>query len=106
MCGLVVGCAVNSPNTGTPNGTLSGQALEYGGPLVNGTQAATGIPGHGILITIERGGRSVASSTTASDGRFSFSLPAGMYKITGCIPVTGDVHAGQQAVQDLSCPIK
>jgi hypothetical protein len=106
MCALLAGCTANSRNTDSTDGTLSGQALQYGGPLINGTRASTGIPGQGLLITIEKDGQFVASSRTGPDGDFSFNLPAGTYKITGCAEATVDVRAGQATVQNLTCPIK
>jgi len=90
----------------TQTGTLSGRALQYGGPLnpTTGKQALNGTPGGGIVVSVVTPGHT-ASATTGPDGEFSFQLHPGRYTVTGCVTTTVQVHAGQHLVHDLVCPV-
>lgn len=90
----------------TQTGTLSGRALQYGGPAPNGRQALNGTPGGGIVVSAITAAGGIASSmTTGPDGEFSFELHPGQYTVTGCVTTTVQIHAGKHLVHDLVCPV-
>jgi len=103
----LAGCSSSGHHAPKPpaSGTLSGHAREYGGPLVNGTPAANGVPYPDIVVTAEKSGVPVATATTGPDGDFSFTLAAGTYTITGCQSVVARVLAAKNTVQDIACPV-
>jgi len=91
-----------------PTATLSGRALQYGGPLnpITGKQALNGTPVSDIVVSVVTAdGRTTSSMTTGPDGAFSFELHPGIYTVTGCLTTTVQIHAGQHLRHDLVCPV-
>ena len=88
-------------------GTLTGRALMYGGPATtSGKQALNGEPGQGVVVSVVGvDGRTIASSTTRTDGKFTFQLAPGRYTVTGCATTTVQIAAGKATVRDLTCPV-
>ncbi|MDI6097027.1 hypothetical protein QLQ12_00200 [Actinoplanes sp. NEAU-A12] len=68
---------VREPLTNAPGATVSGTLRQVGGPM--GTQP------HGVAGTVhfQAVDGSVLSAEVAGDGRFSLSIPAGRYRVTG-----------------------
>ena len=94
-----------APTAGA-DGTVTGVARVYGGPMMsNGSMAANGNPGQGIKVTAVRQEKVVASTVTGADGGFHFSLPPGSYVIRGCDDVTIAVATGAVTQADLSCQV-
>jgi len=93
-------------STAPADGTVSGVARMYGGPMMpDGHMAANGNPGQSITVTAVRQGKDVASMVTGADGKFHFVLLPGSYVIRGCTDVTITVAAGSRTQEDLSCPV-
>jgi hypothetical protein len=86
-------------------GTLTGRALLYGGPVTSsGKQALNGEPGQDIVVSVVGvDGRTIASSTTRADGKFTFQLRPGHYSVTGCATATVQIEADKETVHDLTC---
>jgi hypothetical protein len=104
---LLSGCASASTSSGTArDGTLTGRALNYGGPLLpNGSMAANGVPAGGMKVAVASKGRQVATATTGPDGTFTFILPAGAYVLSGCEKANVSVTAGGHTVHDITCAV-
>jgi hypothetical protein len=95
-------CSHNSSRLGT----LIGRALMYGGPATTSGQALNGEPGQGVVVSVVGiDGRTIASSTTRTEGKFTFQLAAGHYTVTGCATTTVQITAGKTTVHDLTCPV-
>ncbi len=99
------GCSGDGAGDPPTNGTLTGRALQYGGPLVNNSPAANGIPDKGVLVTIRQGEKIIASARSGDDGGFSFHLAAGSYTISGCQSIDVVIRPGEETRQDLICPV-
>jgi hypothetical protein len=107
---LLVGCGSSTSSTGTTSsgttGTLTGRALNYGGPMMpNGSMAANGVPAGGVKVMVFSGGKQVASAMTGADGTFSFTLPPGNYALSGCQTASVSVTAGTRTTHDLTCAV-
>jgi hypothetical protein len=103
LIAIVPACSRNASRSGT----LTGRALLYGGPATaSGKQALNGEPGQDIIVSVVGvDGRTIASSTTRTDGKFTFQLPPGRYTVTGCATTTVQIAAGKATVHDLTCPV-
>lgn len=103
---LVAACSHQAAATGM----VSGVVRTYGGPavVVDGkvTMAMNGVATAGQTVTASRGGRSVATTTTDKNGRFSLALSPGDYIVTACAPgVNAAVRAEQTTSVELTCAV-
>ncbi len=62
-----------------PNGSIHGRLVEYPGRQPTRPTKPEAIAGQRITLTDMAGNHTVATTTTASDGAFSFALPPGDY---------------------------
>jgi hypothetical protein len=87
-------------------GTLSGMARLYGGPVdpATGKQALNGEPSPRTKVTVRKGNATVATTTTDSLGRFSFTLAPGAYVLVCGSEVPFALATGQAL--NLDCPMQ
>jgi hypothetical protein len=104
----LAGCAASGSSPGSAsNGTLTGTARLYGGPLNSqtGKMAMNGNPSPNTDVRVLQGSAVAASSKTNESGVFTFHLAPGHYSLdcSGGIPVT--IVSGVTVEADCPMPI-
>jgi hypothetical protein len=78
---MLAGCGAQRPAPKTAPGTVAGEFIRVGGPA-----PGSPVPLPGQVVAVESAGTRL-TVTVGNDGRFSLSLPAGTYRLSGYSPL-------------------